>query len=538
MLRMVLTVTASIGLLAALVVSCSASGDANFGQAGAAGSGGGSSGTDGEGGSGANGGAGGIVVVPEAGPDDANNDVPTNQCGSACGPEELCDTEHLGYDDNCNGQVDEICSCTPGLSHWCFKGDPASRGKGACKDGVERCSELGVWDTCIGGLHADAVDNCLNQGDPLGCHDLTAQPFSPVNLKDGAGTFGQGATGESFAVQCPTSIPADSCPQVQNPDGPDASFTPLQSGQYMVTYTKDDGAGGKTTCNFSVYVGTGGLRVELNWDHMGEGEQDPVGSEGAGGGGPDIDLHVHRPGFQTPWFNGTFGNVFDDCYYGNCTATSYVPIPGFPFLTTGPNWFADGSYPHNWTYFEPYDPNDTRYTCYNSPRGAGDYWKGYGKGCHNPRLDLDDITCDKSTTNPQDPLFCAPENINIDEPPYGLWTRVGVHYYGHCYAGALHPQVTIYCGGHQVAQFGKVGYSTEITFEASDCNGSGTSGNAFWLVADVMAVMGPCGDIDCVVQPIYKDADSKAPLKIPDDQVMAAFGPPCAPAGDAGPGCL
>ncbi|HQB44277.1 MAG TPA: hypothetical protein PLV85_11760, partial [Polyangiaceae bacterium] len=74
---------------------------------------------------------------------DVVNETPINICGSECGNTELCDPQHLGYDDNCNGQVDEGCPCTPGLSHWCFKGDPASRNKGACKDGVQKCGETG-----------------------------------------------------------------------------------------------------------------------------------------------------------------------------------------------------------------------------------------------------------------------------------------------------------------------------------------------------------------------------------------------------------
>jgi hypothetical protein len=544
--RKLAALTLVVGASVALVASCSAN-SSNSGFAGNAGNtSGGSSGADSAGGSGGGnggsggapaGGSGGTLFVPEAG-QDVVNETPINQCGSQCGPTELCDPQHLGYDDNCNGIVDEGCGCTPGLSHWCFKGDPASRNQGACKDGTETCNENGLWGGCIGGFHADAVDNCLNQGIPTGCHDLSVPPFTTVKLKDGTGTFGQGATGESFAVDCPPSIPGPNCPQVQN-NGPDATYTPLQSGQYKVLYTKDDGSGGKASCTFSLYVGTTGLRVELNWDHQGEGEinhyTDPDGGSMPNTFGPDLDLHVHKPGVQSKWFMPLMPTGSpDDCFYADCTAANFaIAMP-----LGAPNWFNDNAYPHNWTYHQPYDPNDPIYTCYNAPRGAGQEWKVFNKGCHNPRLDLDNITCDKTKTDPQDPAFCAPENINIDEPPYGFWTRIGVHYYGHCYNGDLHPTVTIYCGGAQVAQLGPSGYNAPVTFKASDCQGDDAGGNAFWMVADVMAVEGPCGDFDCVVQPIYADLNTKAPYIKTGSFAKSNFGPGCAPGGDAGPGCF
>jgi hypothetical protein len=527
--------------LALAMPSCGAGGDAapygaaaragaDASQAGAAGEGTGGQAGQSSGG----GGTGGAIIDLDSGPGDAVNETPINQCGSQCGELEKCEPQFLGYDDNCNGLVDEGCPCTPGLSHWCFKGDPASRGTGPCKDGTAVCSELGTWGPCIGGFHADAKDNCLNQGTPVGCHDLTVPPFTTVMLKDGTGTFGQGATDVKFSVTCPPQIPLPNCPKVQSEASMDATYTPLQSGQYTVTFTK---GGGADACTFSLYVGSGGLRVELNWDHQGEGADnhytDDAGAPQAGKG-PDLDLHVHRPGVKSPWFSGLMGLKKDDCFFGNCTAPNFTMN-----LPTAPIWFFPDQYPHNWTYKAPYDPNDPIYTCYNAPRGAGKEWKAFKKGCHNPRLDLDNITCDNTVSDPQDALFCAPENVNIDEPPYGLWTRVGVHYYGHCYAGDLHPMVTIYCGGTQVAQLGTAGYNKPVTFPASGCGQDDDASNLFWLVADVMAVQGVCGEVECVVQPLYGDAATKTPLLMKGGDVKSKFGPECPPAPpDAGgPGC-
>jgi hypothetical protein len=65
------------------------------------------------------GGSGGGITIKDGG-HDAPPDVMKNPCGSKCGPTELCDPDHVGLDDNCNGTVDEGCSCQPGAVHPCF----------------------------------------------------------------------------------------------------------------------------------------------------------------------------------------------------------------------------------------------------------------------------------------------------------------------------------------------------------------------------------------------------------------------------------
>jgi hypothetical protein len=76
----------------------------------------------------------GSIRFPEGGSDEP---PPPNPCGTQCGPTELCDPAHLGLDDNCNGEVDEGCTCNPGQAHWCFKGDPSYHGHPGCYDGSE-----------------------------------------------------------------------------------------------------------------------------------------------------------------------------------------------------------------------------------------------------------------------------------------------------------------------------------------------------------------------------------------------------------------
>src|SRR5437867_11268083 len=48
-----------------------------------------------------------------------------------CGSAEICDD---GLDNDCNGAVDDGCSCTPGQVQPCFLGPPGRRNVGACTD--------------------------------------------------------------------------------------------------------------------------------------------------------------------------------------------------------------------------------------------------------------------------------------------------------------------------------------------------------------------------------------------------------------------
>ena len=92
-----------------------------------------------------------------------------------CGPTELCNTDGTGngLDDNCDGKVDEKCSCTPGEVERCFLGPPGKHNIGACTDGMQTCigGEIGYWGDCKGSIapgaeSCDGLDNDCN-----GCAD-------------------------------------------------------------------------------------------------------------------------------------------------------------------------------------------------------------------------------------------------------------------------------------------------------------------------------------------------------------------------------
>jgi hypothetical protein len=479
----------------------STTGGGAAGAGGGGGMGGSTGGQPSSSSAGGDGGDGNSIIIDDGG-NDVNMDVTANPCGTKCGDTELCDPDHVGLDDNCNGQVDEGCPCSAGQAHSCFKGDPSYAASPGCFPGTEKCTENGEWGPCVGGVHATDDQKCyLNN--MAQCHPISAVPFQDVHLKDGTGMFSQNAVpgSEVWEVTCPQGV--DPCPGVNGANPPD-NFKPLQSGEYSVKYTKGQAGGGTASCTYPLFVGAPGLRVELEWEHD------------LGDTGVDLDLHVHQPNNVLPW--SVTGDP-QDCTWSSCT------IDQFQFGANAPSWFNGAAPPDpvNWYL----DPVKEKNTCYFAPRGKGQEWQMLGMGCHNPRLDLDNIYCDPTVVDVNDDSFCAPENINIDYPPKNQWIRIGVHYFGnHDLDYDVHPSVKVYCNGALAAQLGPAGFYTPeapITFVPSDGNGVG--GNRFWLVADVAFVDSKCGNKSCVVEPLYADPTHKTPVFTIDKAVENGFGP-------------
>jgi hypothetical protein len=451
---------------------------------------------DGNGGTAGNGGLGGMAgghagFNPTGPGGGGEGGVPINPCGSECGDTELCDNPGVALDDDCDGEVDEGCPCVSGTQHGCFKGDPSYLGTEGCFPGNQSCTELGVWGDCLGGVHA--TEMCF-MGGALGCHPISTRPFVPKDLMEGTGNQSLGGTTHAFNVTCPAGVMPCPTPAA-------TSYTPLQSGEYTVEYIKD----GNLECTFPLFVGAPGLRVELTWDW-------PAGQSTV-----DVDLHLHKPMDLGPW-GGTSGNTVD-CAYNNCTAGSY----SFGF---GVEWWSGTAPPDPppampvaWTLDPVVMENNT---CYYGPKGNGAEWQANGMGCHNPRLDIDNIFCDPAVTDPQNYDFCNPENINVDAPPKNEWFRIGVHYYSsHGETYPIYPDVKIFCDGAPAAQLGSVGFAQPMVFQPSD------SSSGYWLVADVLFLPADeCGVGGCVVSPLYADPPTNTqPLKTTSSAVTGAFTP-------------
>lgn len=438
-------------------------------------------------------------------------DGSVNSCNPGCGPMELCgeNDDGNGLDDNCDGTVDEDCACMPGATRPCFAGPPDRRNVGACADGIAVCNEFGRWSACGTGVAPSPEtcngtdDDCNGITDDLeGCSSAvmcpgneTASPLSTHRLV-GDRVYTGAARSWHWEVECPASVPEELCPAPVSPAAEDSDIYFTASGAYRVqmSVTLEDGS--TVNCAWSIYVRGGGLRVELNWDTM----LDTAGST-------DVDLHLHRwtrNGVDTEFFTET-----DDCYYGNCTPREDPP--------------------YSWPGHAPSELEN----CENAPRGGGAIWRSRGS-CGNPRLDVDTNgndgsprrgACSASQTDPTQRDFCAPENINVDEPVIGMPYRIMVNYFtsnGH--VGATNPTVNVYCGGALRGSFGR----DPLVF-LRDGTGWFGSANDSWYVADVVFFEGECG-LDCTVYPIGTIAkgsvhgDPWDPEGVID--VESPFGPP------------
>jgi hypothetical protein len=404
---------------------------------------------------------------------------PVDPCApAACGDEELCGSMGTGdgNDDDCDGTVDEGCDCpSTGVTRNCFKGPPDRRGVGACADGVMTCGEFLTWGPCTGGTWpedevCDGADNDCNGVPDDGLEDCETslncpgtQTASPLNdhALSGSEIYTGDAQSWNWSVECPSNI--SPCPSPDDPSARDTSVYFTQSGSYTVSLEVVTQDGETLSCDWTVRVEGAGLRVELLWDTQGEGNGDT-----------DVDLHLHRksvPQGQSRGESDFFTN--DDCYYATCKATTYE---------LQDEWDTE--------------PTNDLSACRNAPHGQGDSWEEKGQ-CYNPRLDVDVINCDPSVSDPSDGDYCAPENINIDNPEPGQPYRIMVNYYSdHGHDGPTKPTVNIYCGGERRATLGE-----DITLE----NGSNYGeSNDNWLVADVVFFRpdGQCGELECMINPL------------------------------------
>ena len=393
----------------------------------------------------------------------------TTPVDDGCTTTEVCNN---GSDDNCNGQVDEGCLCTPGAVQACHRGQPGRRHVGACVDGMQTCTgsgEFTMWGPCTGGISpgaeaCDSQDNNCNgcvDDDPSCCIVELACP-GPGDLPDGQpfqnyvidGTQFFSGTVQSWSWDvtggpCDQLLLTTTSPVVQSftISGQTTSMLTLRptlSGDYTV-HVRITAVGGTVyECTFIVHIAGPGLRIEQCSDRTAQ---------------TDIDLHLHRPGTTTQWATLPSGATNpDDCHFRNCKSSASS--------ATAPNWGY---------------PNSPLSECVGGPEGATWMTLGY---CRNPRLDIDSINDNG-----------VPENINVDIPQNNGTYRVMVHYWGG--TGASHPLVNVYCGGNLRGTYG----AAPDVVPNFDSSGS-TTGDV-WRVVDATPTVVAGVTTDCVLTPLH-----------------------------------
>lgn len=99
-------------------------------------------------------------------------------CTPATPPDAVEDCD--GFDDDCDGNVDEGCSCVNGTTQPCYTGAMGTQGVGPCKGGTQTCA-AGQWGTCVGQVVpateiCDSIDqNCNGDTSEGTCSLANAQ---------------------------------------------------------------------------------------------------------------------------------------------------------------------------------------------------------------------------------------------------------------------------------------------------------------------------------------------------------------------------
>ncbi|MBR6422983.1 hypothetical protein IKS86_09770 [bacterium] len=383
-----------------------------------------------------------------------------------------------GLDDDCDGEVDEGCSCSPGQTQACFLGPKNYRNKGTCHDGTQTCKvtmrgtrSVGRWGECVGGISptqdvCDNADNNCNGCDddklccapPIDCaYDLTEDgdflPFTP-KIINGKKIYDTGHKfNDADTVTWTWTLTKGPCDEVlgnvnsfvkgaKTQEELSGDFTDSDkgivvngvglsqfkvkfrlSGNYKIHLKVDRGNGEIYECEWVIKVVSAGLRIELCWDTNTK---------------VDADLHMGKNGKTTDWASSSA------CYF-----STKNPDWGYP---TTPNYDKDGN------------------------------WK---ESMNNPRLDIDNVA--------RGPI---PENINIDNPNPDDVFRVGVRYYPGTSTNntVTRPVINVYCGG-----------TLKATYGVDPQVNNFSTNNDFWKVVEVKWVGDSSSDA-CELTPKWNDS--------------------------------
>jgi hypothetical protein len=96
-----------------------------------------------------------------------------------------------GLDDNCSGVVDEICTCSPGVTRPCTSG-------GVCAAGVQTCTNGLVWSSCS--IEAEPTDVCDGRDEDC---DGTVDEGSAISCWRDADNDGYSDAGRAPERRCP-----------------------------------------------------------------------------------------------------------------------------------------------------------------------------------------------------------------------------------------------------------------------------------------------------------------------------------------------
>jgi hypothetical protein len=454
-----------------------------------------------------------------------------------------------GFDDNCNGLVDEGCSCGNvgvGTTKPCYLVPASQTENGApvgwCatnSKGTVACTQAGegaaVWSgQCRGAQPPYAEDVCAPgdfncdgkaenpPGESCACAPVAAitcpttpvvtVPYPPPNALpleiNAAAWFSDPsqvaqATGWSWSMtggDCDNILPYPTFGLYGTADGTGnpvgTTSTTLGMGMNEHGVVASD-----PTVTSSVYPAfslSGDYILDASWTL--NGKQYTC----------SVQIEVRAPGLRAEGCWSTEGQDDD-------LDLHMAKVDGFTQCATSHAWSDNACATAN----EDCYYGDCSTVSFNGPpdwgyaSGAASDCTGWGSQstgtCSNPRLDRDanglSGACDKTVVNPNGvntttgAPYCGPENINVDAPASGDVFAVGLRFYGrngHATTNAL-SHVNIYCDGARILSAGYDPLTAGSVYPQLITPGQDSDGD-MWKVALVTTTV-TSGVLSCAVTP-------------------------------------
>jgi hypothetical protein len=226
-----------------------------------------------------------------------------------------------------------------------------------------------------------------------------------------------------------------------------AKFQPSRPSRYHLTLQATDSIGRQASCKLEVPVKGVGMRVELCWDTSTS---------------TDLDLYLHKPSDQQPWFTPgatSIASGLDNttCNTSNCSAD----LRGKPRI--------------DWGYA------DSPLAACRTPS-----FQGFVNGgrCINPRA-ADD--------NNQQIASGTTERMQLDNPKSGQSFRVMAQNFSNTRAT---PHVFVYCGGERAGAFDAPASPSGFL------TGNPGTWGVMWRAADVVTMVDAAGNVACSANPV------------------------------------
>ena len=86
------------------------------------------------------------------------------------GAEQCTTAGGTAFDVDCDGTIDEGCSCTNAATQPCFPGAPSQAGVGVCRNGTQTCATM-MWGACAAS-GMPSPETCMNQGADNDCDGI------------------------------------------------------------------------------------------------------------------------------------------------------------------------------------------------------------------------------------------------------------------------------------------------------------------------------------------------------------------------------